>query len=363
MKETDEIKDALTEKTVEKPSKGLLSSGNTLLNLACSGRPFGAFTRGAFYLVVGDSTSGKTVLAGTCFAEAAINKRFDDYDLIFDNVENGALMFDKFFGEKIASRIKPPAYDEDRQPVYSTTVEEFYYHLHLSMQRAQKKGRSVIYVIDSENALSSDAEKKKQKEKRKSIADDTETAGTMTDSKAQVHSRNLRAACIDLRDTDSILIMISQTRDNMGFGAQFEPKTRAGGRALKFYAMLEMWSSVKGKIKMTVRGKARTVGMLCHVKIKKNRFTGKDRSVTLPIYHSFGFDDIGACIDYLLEEKHWKNEGGEIHAKELRFKGSRGDLITYIEDKNMERDLRVIVGEVWNDIEEACEVHRKSRYI
>lgn len=367
MKEdTEAIKRALrkkdkssdTEKHASGMPKGLLSSGSTLLNLACSGRPMGAFARGGYYLVVGDSTSGKTVLAGTCYAEAAINPRFDDYDLVFDNVENGAMMFDKFFGDKIAKRIRPPATDDEGNPVYSRTVEDFYFHLHKNLSGS----RPIIYVLDSENALSSEAEEAKQAEKRKAIAEDKEVAGTMTDNKAKVHSQNLRSACAMVRDTGSILIIISQTREAMGFGAQFEPKTRAGGKALKFYAQLEMWSSLKGKIKKTVRGKSRTVGILAEVKIKKNRFTGKDRTVVVPIYHSFGFDDIGACIDYLLEEKHWKKKGDDIHAPELDFTGGREELIRHVEENNLERDLRSVVGDVWQAIEAACEVHRKSRY-
>ncbi len=148
----------------------------------------------------------------------------------------------------------------------------------------------------------------------------------------------------------------------MGFGAMFEKQTRAGGRALKFYAMLELWSSVKNRLKKTVRGKAREIGIVAQVKVKKNRFTGKNRTVEIPIYHSFGFDDLGSCIDYLLAESHWVKKGGDIYAKEFDFTGSREDLISHIETQNLEKQLRTLTGEVWAEIEEACVVQRKSRY-
>ena len=68
----DEGQDEATEKLARKLKQStkktqdedvhLLSSGNTLLNLACAGKVFGCFREGGFYLVVGDSSSGKTAL-------------------------------------------------------------------------------------------------------------------------------------------------------------------------------------------------------------------------------------------------------------------------------------------------------------
>ena len=357
MTSLDELKSALRDKPEPPPLfKGMLSTGSTLLNLACSGRPSGGFARGGYYLIVGDSTSGKTVLSGTCFAEAAINPKFDNYLLVHDNAEGGALMFEKFFGSKIAARIRPPETDKKGNPVYSHTVEDFYYHLYDCLRGKQP----VIYVLDSENSLSSEAEQKKFEKRKVAHEEDTEAAGSYTDAKAKAHSQNLRGAIALLRDTGSILIIISQTRDNLGFG--FEKKTRSGGRALKFYAMLEMWSSVKKKLVRTVKGKPRTIGIVAEVQIKKNRFIGKDRTVSVPIYHSVGFDDIGGCIDYLVEEKHWTVKDGLIDAKDFAVVAYRDPLVRHIETNELEHDLRVLVWEVWQDIEDACEVRRKSRY-
>ena len=72
--------------------RDLLSTGSTLLNLACSENPFGGFLKGKYYLLVGDSDSGKTFLSMSCFAEAMIQKPFKNYRLIYDYVEDGMLM-------------------------------------------------------------------------------------------------------------------------------------------------------------------------------------------------------------------------------------------------------------------------------
>jgi len=357
--ETDSIKAVLQRKREEAPlrPKGMLSSGSTLLNLACTGNPWRAFMRGAYYLIPGDSSAGKTVLAGTCLAEAAMNPLFDGYSLIFDNAENGALFFEKFFGPRINARIKPPKYDAEKRPMCSRTVQDFYYNAHDRLTH-----KPSVYVLDSEPALTSEAEQKKFKKKKAAAEEGEESAGIMSDGKAVVHSQNMRNLAALARDTDSIVIVLTQSRENMGFGAMYDPKTRPGGKALKFYAQLEAWFSIKKTIKRTVNGQPRKIGIIASVHVKKNRFTGKDRTVEIPIYTSFGIDDLGSCIDYLIKEKHWTGTEGTVTAPEFKFQGTKEKLVRLIESTNRERDLQALTGEVWNGIEAQLEVHRKRRY-
>jgi len=65
----------------------LIPSGCTVLNLACSDDPTGAFTPGHMVNLIGDSSTGKTFLALTMLADIAHNSLFDDYRLIHDDVE------------------------------------------------------------------------------------------------------------------------------------------------------------------------------------------------------------------------------------------------------------------------------------
>lgn len=357
---TKDIKNKLRKKKKKRKltAKDFLSTGSTLLNLACTGKPHCGFAKGKYYFIVGDSVSGKTFLSLTCLAEASINPNFDDYRFIYDNVEDGALMdFEKFFGKAVARRVEPPEYDEIHDGfVHSTTIEEFYYHV----DDALKKDKPFIYILDSMDGLSSEQEKDKFEDTKKAYRKGRETTGSYGDGKAKKNSSGIRQLLSPLRKTGSILIIISQTRDNMGFG--FEKKTRSGGHALKFYACLEMWSSVKKKITKAIRDKSRQLGNECLIKVKKNRIIGKERSIVIPIYHSFGFDDVGSCVDYLIDEEHWRVKGNKILAKEFDFVGSKEKLIQYIENEGMEKDLRDIVGDVWTEIEEACNVKRKRRY-
>lgn len=342
--------------------RGMLSSGSTMLNLACTDRPHGSYSRGKCILLVGDSSAGKTWFALTTLAEASINKRFDGVDLYYDNTEDGALMdVERYFGKRLVDRLLPPVISKDGAPVYSETVEDFYDNLQKAVSRSRESGRPFVYVLDSENALSSEAEQKKNVQQRTAREKNKDSAGSYGDAKAKYHSQHLRGVQADLRDTRSILIILCQTRDNVGTFA-FEKKTRSGGRALKFYAALEIWFAIKRQISRTVRKKLRNIGILAEIRIKKNRITGKRRTVEVPIYHSSGMDDLGSCIDFLTSEGFWKTKGGVLVAPEFTFKGDRADLIQLIERDGREKELQLLAGELWNEIEEACLTKRKNRY-
>jgi len=355
----DDVKKSMRSKTTlhKLTRKDYLSTGSTLLNLACTGKPLRGFAKGYYYFIVGDSASGKTFLSLTCLAEASINKNFDNYRFIYDNSVSGALMnLVKFFGQRVAYRIEPPAVDDDECAVYSETIEDFYYHIDDALEQDQP----FIYILDSMDSLTSYAEQEKFQEQKDAHRKGKSTTGSYGDGKAKKNASNIRQLLGPLQRSGSILIILNQTRDNLGFG--FEKKTRSGGHALRFYATIEMWSSVKSKIKKTVKGKTRQLGVLCKIQIKKNRSTGKERVVEVPIYHSHGIDDIGSCVDYLTDEGYWAGKGKKISAKDFDFIGSRDKLIKYIEDNNQEKATRIIVGKVWNEIEDACVVKRKKRY-
>jgi hypothetical protein len=293
----------------------------------------------------------------TCFAEAANDSFFKDYHLIYDDVEGGNLFaIEQLFGEATADRIEPPEEDEDGEPVYSRTVEDFYFHL----DDWVKSGEPFIYVLDSQDGLGSSQEDEHFDKVKRSRDKDTEVAGTYGDGKAKFHSSNLRRVLSDLDRTQSILIVINQTRDNIGFG--FKPKTRSGGRALEFYACCTLWTSVKKHLKKMVKGKNRTIGVHVRIAVDKNRIMGRSHKIEIPIYPDYGIDDVGSCISFLLEEGHWTKRGPSIHVPEWEWKGREAELITFIEEEDKEKELRELVGNVWKEIIDASNPNRKKRY-
>ena len=360
MPSTESIKRSLGRRRVGEnaPSLPALSTGSTVLNLACTGTVGGGFLPGHYYSFVGDSNSGKTFICMTCFAEASINPAFDDYRLIYDGTENGAIMnIRKFFGEKAAKRIEPPEVGKDGMPVNSSTVEEMYYHI----DDAIKDGRPFIYVQDSQDSLGSESENAQFDTDKGLHKDGKGPKGTYGDSKAKIHSSKLRRLMGPLKQSGSILIIINQTRDSF---SMFESSTTSGGRALLFYATFQLWATGKA-ITREYKGKKRQLGVMASVRIKKNRETGRDRSAKIPIYHSFGIDDVGGCIDYLIEEGQWKkSKSGVIEVTGLgpTWTGVREKVAQRVEEDDMVDDLRELVKDTWDSIEAALAVKRKSRY-
>lgn len=331
------------------------------MNLASTDDERFCFVKGGYYFLVGDSTSGKTWLSLTCFAEASLSTAFKDHRLIYDDVENGALMdMEWFFGKTTAERVEPPRVSK-RKAVHSTTVEDFYFHINQALDQDEP----FIYVLDSQDALTSAASMGKFRDKMKTFYEgkNDESAGSYGDGKAKYHSEHLRTVVQRLQKTGSILIIIGQTRDDLG--GTFVTKTRSGGRALRFYATTEFWTSLSKKLVKTVRGKERTIGTVCKVEVRKNRLIGKaskERSVEIPIFYNHGIDDIGSCVDYLVEEKHWEKEKASIVAAEFGIKATREKLIQKIEEGGLEGGLQEIVGKVWRAIGEEATPNRKRRY-
>lgn len=361
--EVESIKRSLQKKTVKQRlrSQDLLSTGSTLLNLATSGDWKGGLEKGRYYFLVGDSSSGKTFLSLTCFAEAMRHSEFSKYRLIHDDVEGGALMdFEKFFGKKVAERIEPPAGTKE-DPIYSQSIEDFYFHVTDLLE----EGKPLIYVLDSMDALTSKYELKKFDERKKASQKGTEAKGDFGDGKAKINSIGIRKILPMLRDTGSILLVINQTRDNINAG-MFDPKkTRSGGYALTFYATLELWSSVGEKLKKAVRGKDRIVGITAKIQVKKNRLTGRTWMVELPIYYELGIDDVGSCVDYLIKEGTWKraSTGGiKVTGIGPTVTMKRIPLIKHIEANDLVDDVRELVAQTWKEIEAGCLMGRKPRY-
>lgn len=328
-----------------------LSSGSTLLNLALTSRARVAFTRGGYYLLVGGSRSGKTFLCATALAEATLAPLFKDYHLIYNDVERGARMdVERFFGKELARRL------EWRHP---RTVEEFYYGLD-----DDKKRGPFIQVLDSMDALEPEADAAHFEKKKAAAGKGKEAGGSYGTAKAKANSSGIRHAVLDLAETGSILLVISQTRMNLGFGAMFNPETRSGGTALQFYASGEAWLSMKGPIKKTVRGQPRKIGSIVQAKIKKNRDTGREWAVNLHHYPSIGFDDVGSCVAFLIDEGYWKKRSdGKIEALEFKLVGTPEKVAAWIDSEGKGVALRILTARLWNEIDAACAVKRKPRYV
>ena len=96
--------------------------------------------------------------------------------------------------------------------------------------------------------------------------------------------------------------------------------------------------------------------------IIKNRHNGQKHKIAIPIYTSYGMDNTGSCVDFLVDEGHWSKPKLTIDAHDLELTGTRDNLIGSIEDNDMETVTAEIVGEVWNEIIDESRLDRKARY-
>ena len=366
-KEIEQISE-LERKRQEIKKQNTISSGSALLNLACTDSPYGAFIPGRYYLIVGSSSAGKTWTMLSVAAESTLHDKFKDYKVVLDEPEEGNNVdINFYFSEEVANKIQAPKYDDNNEPVYSETIEDFYDNINRELDEAENEKRGLIYILDSMDALTSMAEIKKTDEQREAREKGKETTGSMGDGKAKINSQNLRRVCSRLNKTGSMLFIVCQERDNLG--SMVASKTFSGGNALLFYATLQIWLTHKSEIKATIKGHVRTLGNISKIAIKKNRLTGqRHRDLELPFYHSFGMDDTGSLIDWLVEEKHWTGgakETAKIDATEYGVQLNKEQLARHIESlPNGRKKLYKIVAQVWKDIKKDIEdkVVRKARY-
>ena len=317
----------------------LIPTASTLLNLALSDDPHGGFLLGTINNIIGDSAAGKTFLLWSVFAEAAYDKRFKDHILRYDEPES-SLEFDlaKLFGDVVEERVETD--------IVSESVEGF----HDNVINHADGGVPFLYGLDSMDAISTEEEIDRDVRK-----------GSYQMTKPKLIGEILRKIVQKVKNTNSAVFIISQTRDAIGvmFG---DKKTRSGGKALKFFSTHEIWMAVKGHIKR----KERDVGVLVRVKVGKNKVTGKLRIVEFPIYYDYGIDDTVSCINFLIEEGRWskKPKVGTIDTKgDFDFEGKEDGLIAYIEDNDLKEELVQVTAELWNEIEHSISTNRKPKYL
>lgn len=299
-----------------------------------------------------------TMFAMMILAEAANNPSFDKHRLIYDGPEFGAKNLDiaDFFGERLAGRIEPPKGTwEEQEP--STLIQEFYYNVH----DAVKRGHPFIYVLDSMDSLDEASDEAKFLEEKEAFENNKEITGSYGMGKAKANSNNIKRIVSQLSRTGSILVVISQVRDKVG-RLPFPQETVAGGRALRFYADVQLWTKVKGDLTRDVKGKKREYGKLVQVDVQKNRVSGWSGKVTMPFLWQRGFDETGACVDWLVEEGIWPATKGVINASDYGLKLNREKLIAAVEAKDLEGKLASLVQYHWRQLADATRVERKKRY-
>ena len=342
----------------------LIPSGVTLLNCACSDNPFGAFAKGSINTVPGKSASGKTALMLTMLAACAQTKDLDDYELILDDGEEAQAFDLDYLFPSLVSRIKAPRYDGEL-PVHSNTIEDFEGNILLRC----KKETPFIYVLDSLDSLSSTAELERE------LANAIKNAKTDTEKekakqsygteKARIISQTLRMVNGKIKNTDSVLFIIQQTKQNLNKIFKYQADwTTSGGEAPFFYSFHRIYTNSIKSHTDEYKNIKHKIGGRTQVQVIKNKLNGKKRTIEFDIYEDLGIDDLAGNIDFLKTVKRIKTKGaymslpGILQDDETMY---RADLIKYIEKENLESTIQEMVGEEWNDIEKNIRLSDRKR--
>ena len=363
----------------------LVPSGVTILNCACSDNYEGAFAMGSINTIPGESASGKTELMLSMLASCALDSRFGGHELILDDAEH-AMSFDlEYLFPPLAGRLKAPNYDGEN-PVYSHTIEDFEGSLLLLggkpksnkedkkgvEQKQTKRKKSFIYVLDSLDSLSSTAELEREYKNALKTAKSDEAVKELKKSygteKARILGQVLRMVNGNIKNTDSALFIIQQTRQVIADrGIIFGPKwITSGGEAPYFYSFHRVYLSCGRALTETSKNIKHQIGGHTYCQVIKNKLNGKKRKsgVEFDIFEDIGIDDVGSCVDFLKMTDVWQSDAGGITAPEIlgnNQKMHRMDLIRHIEKENAIPELQKLVGKVWNEIEDDIRLKDRKR--
>jgi recombination protein RecA len=310
------------------------SSGSTLLDLALGG----GWALSRVFNIVGDRSTGKTLLAIEAFAN--FKQSFPKGRMRYAEAEAA---FDDVFAEQLGF---PQEVTRPEELLH--TVEEFRDDLY----KFTKDGGPSLYILDSLDSLTDEAEIKKWEKsmkKKEDPEDETKETGSYGVGKPKQMSQMFRLLTRDMNKLDCSLGIISQIRDNIGvkFG---EHHTRSGGKALDFYASQVLWLAQTQKLERTSKGQARAVGISVLGNVKKCKVGYPFRKVDFDIIFGYGVDDEMSMIDWLLEIKALEKEAAKDVRNRLEKAREKQD---YPMLKEIRSQLKQDTTSIWNEIEKS----------
>jgi len=249
-----------------------ISSGAKVLDCVLGG----GYPLGRIVNVIGDKSTGKTLLAIEACANFA--RQYDG--LIYYREVEAA--FDKAY----AAALGLPLDRVDFGAKEIVTVEDVFEDLSEILARQSRK-RAALYILDSLDALSDRSE-----------LDRAMDEGTYGAEKAKKMGQLFRRLVQRLGATSTCVFIVSQVRDAIGvsFGRK---TTRSGGRALDFYASQVLYLAQLHRLKRTIAKVERPTGVTIKALCDKNKVGLPFRECTFDIRFGYGIDDVAANLNWL----------------------------------------------------------------
>ena len=263
--------------------KDWLSTGNALLDVAISNRPYGGLPVGRIAEITGLEQSGKSLLSAHLLAET---QKKGGVAVLIDT----ETAVNREFLEAIGVDISKLLY------VSVDTVEGIFEACETIIEKVRTgdKDRLVTIVVDSVAAAST----------KKELEADYDKDGYATD-KAIIISKAMRKITNMIGRQSICLVFTNQLRQKMNAMAFSDPWTTSGGKALAFHASVRLRLKSMGSLKVGDK----IVGIKVRAQVIKNRLGPPLRHADFNIMFDRGIDNYNSWLAVMKETKLVKQGG------------------------------------------------------
>jgi RecA/RadA recombinase len=306
-----------------------IPTGSTLLD-CCLG---GGWARGRVANIVGDKSTGKSLLAVQATGHNIV--AFPDSTNKYVDAEHVDVM--RYFN-LLNAPTKGVIFEDS---VF--TIEDFF--ANLEKTEADVTDNHSLYILDSLDAISDDAEMKRE------ISD-----GSYGSAKAKKMSELLRRLNARVATKNMSLIIVSQIRDNIVTFGRATPLKRSGGHALDFYASQVVWLEKPKQIKRTITGDERPIGVEIDAFVDKNKVALPWKECKLKIIFEMGVDDLWGNLEFL-SKREALDRVAELKSEKLNTDiaitkfAREAQSWTFEQRDPIVKAVSSITKEVWQEVE------------
>ena len=263
--------------------KDWVSTGNALLDVAVSNRPYGGLPVGRIAEITGLEQSGKSLLSAHLLAET---QKKNGVAVLIDT----ETAVNREFLEAIGVDISKLLY------VSVDTVEGIFEACETIIEKVRTgdKNKLVTIVVDSVAAAST----------KKELEADYDKDGYATD-KAIIISKAMRKITNMIGRQNICLVFTNQLRQKMNAMAFSDPWTTSGGKALAFHASVRFRLKSMGQLKVGDK----IVGIKVRAQVIKNRLGPPLRHADFNIFFDRGIDNYGSWLGVMKDNKLVKQGG------------------------------------------------------
>jgi len=317
-------------------SQGVISTGSTLLDLAISSNRIhgGGIPAGVILEVFGPSSSGKTAI----LAEVGASAKAKGGAVMYDDPE---ARLDTAYAARCGLKLADNEYNKP------DTVDQLEDEILTWQPKPKKQGAICVRCEDSLAAFSTVAE----------IENNHKMAAA---KRAQAYHQLFRKLGRKINNKGWIIVCSNQEQVNFDSGSRTTP----GGNAIKYWASIRIRIAKdyrKGEIKKTWKISngctvEKVIGIRSTARIIKNSCDDPFREIPIFIIFGQGVDDIRGNLQWIKETMGADNYDC-IETTYTQIEPA----IRYIEEHNLESNLREKVIALYNSIERHFRTERKEK--